>query len=84
MVLFTRCPLRTKVFPYGTLQLNIHSVDLLVSLTLTEDATMSSVTIAACELLPDTPPGSVSGKLDEDMSEPTADGIQKMDTIDQS
>ena len=50
----------------------------------TEDATMSSVDIAARELLPETPPGSVSGELDEDMSEPAADGIQKMDTVDQS
>ena len=51
---------------------------------LTKDATMSSVDIVAPEPLPDTPPGSVSGELDEDMSEPTADGIQKMDTVDQS
>ena len=50
----------------------------------TEDATMSSVDIAAHEPLPETPPGSVSGELDEDMSEPAADDIQKMDTIDQS
>jgi hypothetical protein len=50
----------------------------------TEDATMSSVDIAAREPLPETPPGSVSGELDEDMSEPAADGIQKMDTVDQS
>jgi hypothetical protein len=51
---------------------------------LTEDATMSSVDIAAHEPLPNTPPSSVSGELDEDMSEPTTDDIQKMDTIDQS
>ena len=30
MVVFTRCPLRTKVFPYGTLHfLNIHTLTLL-------------------------------------------------------
>jgi hypothetical protein len=45
---------------------------------------MSSVDIAAREPLPDTPPSSVSGELDEDMSKPAADGIQKMDTINQS
>ena len=51
---------------------------------LTKDMTMSSVNIAPCEPLPDTSPSSVSGELDEDMSEPAADGIQKMDTINQS
>ena len=50
----------------------------------TKDTNMSSVEIAAREPLPETPPGSVSGELDEDMSEPAADGIQKMDTVDQS
>jgi hypothetical protein len=35
---------------------------------LTEDMTMSSVDVAAHELLPDTPPSSAFGELDEDMS----------------
>jgi hypothetical protein len=51
---------------------------------LTEDANMSLVNIVACELLSDTPPGSVSGELDKDMSESATNGIQKMDTTDQS
>ena len=51
---------------------------------LTEDANMSLVNIVPCEPLPDTSPSSVSGELDKDMSEPSPDGIQKMDTVDQS
>src|ERR1700685_914581 len=39
----------------------------------------------SCECpVPDTPPSSVFGELDKDMFESAANGIQKMDTADQS